>query len=69
MNNQRGYAYCSEALSLLTLRIVLMDARRDVPPHVSKNDMSEETVAQLIEKMKRQYKRYLRFMANRASLD
>jgi hypothetical protein len=69
MNTQRGYAYCSEALSLLTLRIVLMDARRDVPPHVSNNDMSEEVAAELIEMMKRQYKRYLRSMANQAALD
>jgi len=72
MNNQRDYAYCSEALSLLTLRIVLTDARRDVPPQVSNNDMSEEVAAKLIEKMKRQYKRYLRSissMANHAGID
>jgi hypothetical protein len=72
MNNQRDYVYCSEALSLLTLRIVLTDARRDVPPHISNNDMSEELAAELIEKMKRQYKRYLRSihsMAHQAGID
>jgi len=62
MNKQREYLACSEALSLLTLRIVLTDARRDVPPHVSINDMNEELAAELIKKMKRQYKKYLRFI-------
>ncbi|RPJ27113.1 MAG: hypothetical protein EHM33_09200 [Chloroflexi bacterium] len=62
MNKQKIRTYHSEALSLLTLRIVLTDARRDVPPHVSKNDMNEELAAKLIKKMKRQYKRYLRFI-------
>lgn len=72
MNKQRAYQYRSEALSLLTLRIVLTDARKDVPPHVSKNDMNEERAAELIEKMKRQYKRYLRsvsLMAKKAGVD
>ena len=72
MNKQRDYLGRSEALALLTLRIVLTDARRDVPPHVSRNDMSEELVAELIEKMKRQYKRYLRSinsLANQAGVD
>jgi hypothetical protein len=64
MNKQRAYLYHSEALSLLTLRIVLTDARKDVPPHVSKNDMNEERAAELIEKMKRQYKRYLRSISS-----
>ena len=72
MNKQRDYLYRSEALSLLTLRIVLTDARKDVPPHTSTNDMNEELVAESIEKMKRQYKRYLRSissMAIRAGVD
>lgn len=72
MNHQRDYLYCSEALSLLTLRIVLTDARRDVPPQISNNDMSEEVAAKLIEKMKRQYKSYLRSIsaiANQAEVD
>jgi hypothetical protein len=72
MNKQREYMSCSEALSLLTLRIVLTDARRDVPPHVSTLDMDEERAAEAIEKMKRQYKRYLRSIssvANRAGLE
>jgi hypothetical protein len=63
MNKQTVRTYRSEALSLLTLRIVLTDARRDVPPNMSKNDMSEELAAKLIKRMKSQYKRYLRLFA------
>ena len=63
MNKQKVRTYRSEALSLLTLRIVLTDARKDVPPQVSKNDMNEELAAKLIRKMKRQYKKYLRLVA------
>jgi hypothetical protein len=63
MNKQTVRTYRSEALSLLTLRIVLTDARRDVPPQVSKNDMNEELAAKLIRRMKRQYKKYLRFIS------
>lgn len=62
MNKQTVRTYRSEALSLLTLRLVLTDARKDVPPQASKNDMSEELAAKLIRKMRRQYKKYLRFM-------
>ena len=72
MNKQRDYLSRSEALSLLTLRIVLTDARRDVPPHVSIQDVDEKLAAESIEKMKRQYKRYLRSIssvANQAGID
>lgn len=72
MNKQRDYLSRSEDLSLLTLRIVLTDARRDVPPLVSQNDMSEEVAVELIEKLKRQYKRCLHsisFVANQAGVD
>jgi hypothetical protein len=62
MNKQTVRTYRSEALSLLTLRLVLTDARRDVPPQVSKNDMSEELAAKLIRRMKSQYKKYLRLI-------
>jgi hypothetical protein len=62
MNKEKVHTYGSEALSLLTLRIVLTDARMDVPPHVSKNDMNEELAARLIKKMRRQFKRYLRLI-------
>ena len=62
MNKQKIRTYQSEALSLLTLRIVLTDARRDVPPHVSKNDLNEELAVKLIRKLKRQYKKYLRLI-------
>ncbi len=63
MNKQRVRTYRSEALSLLTLRIVLTDARKDVPPQASKNDLNEELAAKLIRKMRRQYRRYLRLLA------
>jgi hypothetical protein len=66
MNRQKDYLYCSEALALLTLRIVLTDARKDVPPHTSKNDMSEERAVQLIGHMKRQYKKYQRSISSMA---
>lgn len=72
MNKQKDYLSRSEALSLLTLRIVLTDARRDVPPHVSIHDIDEQLAAEAIEKMKRQYKRYLRSIssvANQAGVD
>jgi len=59
MNKEKVRTYGSEALSLLTLRIVLTDARKGVPPHVSKNDMNEELAARLMKKMRRQFKRYL----------
>ena len=62
MNKQKMRTYRSEAMSLLTLRIVLTDARKDVPPQVSKNDLNEELAAKLIRKMKKQYKKYLRLL-------
>ena len=62
MNKPKVRTYRSEALSLLTLRIVLTDARKDVPPQVSKNDLNEELAAKLIRKLRRQYKRYLRLI-------
>ncbi len=62
MNKQKVRTYRSEALSLLTLRIVLTDARKDVPPQVSKNDMNEELAAKLIRKLRRQYRKYLRLV-------
>lgn len=67
MNKQKNYFYRSEDLALLTLRIVLTDARKDVPPQVSKNDLTEELFAELIEKLKRQYKRVLRSISSLAS--
>ncbi len=62
MNKQKMRTYRSEALSLLTLRIVLTDARKDVPPQASKNDLNEELAVKLIRKMRRQYKKYLRYI-------
>ncbi|MBN2117891.1 MAG: hypothetical protein JW730_15045 [Anaerolineales bacterium] len=63
MNKQKIRTYGSETLSLLTLRIVLTDARKNVPPNVSKNDMNEELAMKLINKMRRQYKKYLRLLS------
>lgn len=67
MNKPKDYLSCSETLSLLTLRIVLTDARRDVPPRVSVHDMDEALAAESIEKMKRQYKRVLRSISSTAN--
>ena len=72
MNKHRDYLSRSEALALLTLRIVLTDARKDVPPHVSANEWNEERAAESIEKLKRKYKRYIRSIssvANQARVD
>jgi hypothetical protein len=63
MNKQKIRTYGSETLSLLTLRIVLTDARKNVPPNASKNDMNEELAMKLINKMRRQYKKYLRLLS------
>jgi len=63
MNKQKVRTYGSETLSLLTLRIVLTDARKDVPPNASKNDLNEELAAKLIRKLRRQYRKYLRFIS------
>ncbi len=62
MNKQMTRTYRSEALSLLTLRLVLTEARKDVPPQVSKNDWNEELAAKLIRRMRRQYRKYLRMI-------
>ncbi len=62
MNKQMTRTYRSEALSLLTLRLVLIEARKDVPPQVSKNDWNEELAAKLIRRMRRQYRKYLRMI-------
>jgi hypothetical protein len=40
----------------------LTEARKDVPPQASRNDLNEELAAKLIRKMRRQYKKYLRFL-------
>ncbi len=62
MNKQMTRTYRSEALSLLTLRLVLTEARKDVPPQTSKNDWNEELAAKLIRRMRRQYRKYLRMI-------
>ncbi len=43
--------------SLLPLKTVLAEARKDLPPRVWQMDMNEELALKLIEKMKTDYKK------------
>jgi hypothetical protein len=62
MNKQNVRVYRSETLSLLTLKIVLTNARKGVPPNISKRDRHEELASHLIKKMRRPHKKLLSFM-------
>jgi hypothetical protein len=62
MNKQKVRTYRSETPSLLPLRIVLTGARKDLPPRVSKRDTNEELALKLIEKMRTEYKKFMRFI-------
>lgn len=44
--------YRSEALSLLPLKLMLINARKGMPPRISRRDANEELAMSLIEKMK-----------------
>ena len=59
MTKQKIHAYRSETPSLSPLKMVLTNARKDLPPRVSKKDMNEELALKLIEKMKTKYKKPL----------
>ena len=62
MIKQKVHAYRFEILSLSPLKMMLMDARRDLPPHVSKKDVNEELALRLSEKMRTGYRRVFRGM-------
>lgn len=62
MNKQKLRTYRSETPSLLQLKTALTSARKGLPPRVAKKDLNEELALDLIEKLKTQYKKYLRFI-------
>jgi len=71
MTKQKVRTYRSEILrqaqagapSLLSLKIVLNNARLGLPPRVSKKDMNEELALKLIGKMKTEYKKAFHFIS------
>jgi hypothetical protein len=52
MKKQKVHTYRSETLPPLSLKLVLTDARKDLPSRVSKKDRNEELALKLIERMK-----------------
>jgi hypothetical protein len=62
MNRQKMHTYRSETPSLVLLKTTLTSARKGLPPRVAKKDLNEELALKLIEELKTQYKKYLRFI-------
>jgi len=56
MNKQSKRIYRAET-SLLPLKTILTEARRDLPPRVWQMDTNEELALELIEKMKTEHKK------------
>jgi hypothetical protein len=63
MNKQSKRTYRAET-SLLPLKTVLAEARKDLPPRVWQMDMNEELALELIEKMKTDYKKSTSYKFN-----
>lgn len=55
MNKKQTRTYRSEAPSLSPLKLVLTNARKGMPPRISRKDANEELATSLIEKMKLQF--------------
>lgn len=55
MNKNHARTYRSDTLSLSPLKLVLSNARKGVPAHISRRDANEELAMSLIEKMKLQF--------------
>jgi hypothetical protein len=55
MKQKQARTYRSEALSLSPLKLVLINARKGLPPRISGGDVNEELAMSLIEKMKLQF--------------
>ncbi len=55
MKQKQTRTYRSEALSLSPLKLVLINARKGLPPRISHRDTNEELAMSLIEKMKKQF--------------
>lgn len=54
--------HTDRSTSLLSLKLVLMDARKDLPPCVSNKDKNEELALKLIDKMKTDFRKSFRGM-------
>ena len=55
MNKKKTRTYRSDTLSLSPLKLVLINARKGMPPRISRRDVNEELAMSLIEKMKLQF--------------
>ena len=55
MNKKQTRTYRSDTLSLSPLKLVLIKARKGMPPRISRKDANEELATSLIEKMKLQF--------------
>ena len=55
MNKKQTRTYRSDTLSLSPLKLVLLDARKGMPPRIARRDANEELAMSLIEKMKLQF--------------
>lgn len=59
MIDQKKRMYQSEALSLLTLKLILTEAKKESPPQTRReqSDANEELALKLIAKMKKEYRK------------
>lgn len=55
MNNKQTRTYRSETLSLSPLKLVLINARKGMPPRIARGDANEDLAVSLIERMKLQF--------------
>ena len=56
MKTQKNHSYRCEPSSLLSLEMVLTNARKALPPRVSKKDAGDELALRLIQKIRTDYK-------------
>lgn len=60
MIDHKKRTYHSEALSLLTLKLILTEAKKESPPQILKEERGDEELAlKLITSMKENYKRFV----------
>lgn len=63
MRKQKVHAYRYEASSLSSLKMVLSNARRSLPPRIANKDASDELALRLIQNMKAEYKKHFRYLS------
>jgi hypothetical protein len=63
MRKQKVHAYRYETSSLSSLKMVLTNARRSLPPRIANQDASDGLALRLIENMKAQYKKHFRYFS------